>query len=155
MTGGNKNRSWVEVAVYENADEGKVLQQFLEQRKFEARTYDDKLLRYFLFLRPPRTTYRVQVRASEYKIVTTILEKEPPAILDKAFRCPFCHSLRINYPQMTRKFFLPTVILHLGIIFRFIHHEAYCEHCHHVWNLPKDGVSEVPESPPAKPFFPL
>ena len=39
---------------------------------------------------------------------------------------------------MTRKFFLPTVVLHLGIIFRLIEHEAYCEGCHFLWNLPKD-----------------
>jgi hypothetical protein len=43
----------------------------------------------------------------------------------------------VQYPQMTRKFFLPTLLLHLGIIFRIIDHEAYCEHCHFLWRLPK------------------
>ncbi len=155
MTGGRTNRSWVDVAVFEEVSDGNVLETFLEQKKFEARTYDDKLLRWFLFLRPPRKTFRVQVRASEFKIVTNILEKEPPAILEQAFHCPSCGSLRVNYPQMTRKFILPTILLHLGIIFRLIRHEAYCEHCHYIWNLPKDGVPVLTETRPDKPFFPL
>ncbi|HUA69267.1 MAG TPA: hypothetical protein VMA13_12025, partial [Candidatus Saccharimonadales bacterium] len=54
------------------------------------------------------------------------------------------------YPQMTRKFFLPTVMLHLGIIFRVIDHECYCEHCHHIWNLPADQPRAA--SKPAEQF---
>ncbi|HEY1661274.1 MAG TPA: hypothetical protein VGI03_02555 [Verrucomicrobiae bacterium] len=155
MSGGRTNRSWVDVAVFESASEGKTLEAFLKDKKFEARTYDDKLLRYFLFLRPPRVTYRVQIRESEFKIVATILEKESPPVLNQAFHCPSCGSLRINYPQMTRKFLMPTILLHLGIIFRVIDHGAYCEHCHHVWNLPKDGMAVTPKERPAKPFFPF
>jgi hypothetical protein len=143
------------MAVFERLEDGKTLVELLQQRKFEARAYDDKLLRYFLFLRPPRITYRVQVRESEFKIVANILEKEQPAILQEAYHCPSCGSLRINYPQMTRKFLLPTLHLHLGIIFRIIDHEAYCEHCHHMWTLPKDGMPVIPTQRPAKPFFPL
>jgi hypothetical protein len=48
-----------------------------------------------------------------------------------------CASLHVEYPQMTRKFFLPTLLLHLGIIFRVIKHECYCENCHCIWNLPE------------------
>jgi len=155
MTGGRKHRSWVDIAVYERVEKGGILAAFLAGRKFEARVYDDKLLRYFLFLRPPRVTYRVQIRAGEFKIVANVLEKERPEILDEALHCPSCGSLRVNYPQMTRKFFMPTVLLHLGIIFRVIEHEAYCEHCHCVWNLPKNGVPVVSKTRPAKPFFPL
>ncbi len=141
--------------MFELVNDGKTLEAFLKERRFEARTYDDKLLRYFLFLRPPRVTYRVQIRESEFKIVNNILEKEPPEILEEALHCPSCGSLRINYPQMTRKFFMPTVLLHLGIIFRIIDHEAFCNHCHCIWNLPKDGVPVIPKTRPAKTFFPL
>jgi hypothetical protein len=37
---------------------------------------------------------------------------------------------------MTRRFILPTILLHAGIIFRIVDHECYCEHCHHMWYLP-------------------
>jgi hypothetical protein len=47
----------------------------------------------------------------------------------------------VNYPQMTRRFVLPTILLHLGIIFRVVEHECYCEHCHQTWNLPGDRAT--------------
>jgi len=96
-------------------------------------------------LRPPRVTYRVQVRGNAFRAATELLHNAPEAalILERALHCPSCGSLRVNFPQMTRKFIMPTILLHLGIIFRVIHHEAYCEGCHNVWNLPeseKQGV---------------
>jgi len=138
---------WVDVAVFENLNDGRSLEAFLASHRIGARTYDDKLFRYFLFLRPPRVTYRVQVRGNAFRAATEILDgaTETPAILQRAIHCPSCDSLRVQYPQMTRKFILPTVILHLGIIFRVIDHECYCEHCHYIWNLPKDGVVAIPK----------
>jgi hypothetical protein len=141
----------MDVAMFENAEDGRALEAFLLDKKFEARTYEDKLLRYFLFLRPPRVTYRVQAREYQLKIIFELLKTHPPEALDKALHCPSCQSLRVNYPQMTRKFILPTVMLHLGIIFRFIGHECYCEHCHFIWHLPQDEATAHPRRE-IKPF---
>ena len=146
------HESWVNVAVFEKVNEGKMLEAFLTDIGIEARTYDDKALRYFLFLRPPHATYRVQVRNNDLKGVTELLESKAPVVLEKALHCPSCGSLRVNYPQMTRKFILPTVLLHLGIIFRVIGHECYCESCHHIWNLPQDGAPAVRKAPAGDPF---
>ncbi len=130
-------KSWVNVAVFEEPNEAQVLEAFFKKRRVEARTYNDRILQLFLFLRPPRTTFRVQVRQNVFKNAMDVLGTEPgvPAILQKAVHCPDCGSLRVEYPQMTRKFFLPTLLLHLGIIFRVIEHECYCEHCHCIWHL--------------------
>ena len=141
------------VAVFEDVNDGRLLEIFLREMDIHARTYNDKLLQNFLFLCPPRVTYRVQVRKNHYVRATEVLETAPPPVLDKAFQCPTCGSLRVNYPQMTRKFFFPTILLHLGIIFRIIDHECYCENCHHIWNLPREGV--IPKSQAARPFFPF
>lgn len=140
MKPSGRHPSWTDVAVFENLSDGRALEKFLTNHRLESRTYDDKVFRYFLFLRPPTVTYRVQVRGNAFRAATELLDKAP-AILEKALHCPSCGSLRVNYPQMTRKFILPTVILHLGIIFRVIEHECYCEHCHCIWNLPKDGAA--------------
>jgi hypothetical protein len=142
---------WFDLALFENQSDGRVLEKFLRDNNFETRTYDDKLLRYFLFLRPPRATYRVQVRKGDVDRAVQLLEKNSTAILDRALHCPSCGSLRVNYPQMTRKFFLPTALVHLGIIFRVIEHECYCEHCHYIWNLP----AEVPHRMRAAKHFPF
>jgi hypothetical protein len=143
---------WVNVAVFESLSEGQVLETFLRAHEIEARTYNDKLLQLFLFLCPPRVTFRVQVRQDHFRKATRALDDSLPPILEKAIHCPSCGSLRINYPQMTRKFFLPTVLLHLGIIFRVIGHECYCENCHLTWNLAQDGPHKV-HAP--RPFFPF
>jgi hypothetical protein len=133
-----RQHSWRDLAVFESRDAGRALETFLRDNGFASRNYDDKLFRYFLFLRPPQITYRVQVRKSHFAEASKLLDASPPAVLSQAIHCPTCGSLRINYPQMTRQFVLPTILLHLGIIFRVIEHECYCESCHHMWNLHAD-----------------
>jgi hypothetical protein len=149
-----KRQTWVTVAMFENAGDGQMLEAVLKGKGFDARTFNDKLLQLFLFLCPPHATFRVQVRDNDFNNATDFLDREPAtsAFLEKAIRCPSCGSLHVQYPQMTRKFFLPTVLLHLGIIFRVIEHEAYCESCHFLWNLQKD-VSPLPQKHAAEEQF--
>jgi hypothetical protein len=143
---------WVDVAVFENMKDGQTLEAFFRGKGLAARTYDDKVFRYFLFLRPPRVTYRVQIQRNYLESANELLNMNAPAILAKALHCPSCNSLQVNYPQMTRKFILPTVLLHLGIIFRAIDHECYCESCHCIWNLPQDAAAAVHKVRTIKPF---
>jgi hypothetical protein len=152
MNASRRHQSWTDLAVFENLNDGKALETFLTGHRLESRTYDDKFFRYFLFLRPPRVTYRVQVHGNAFRAATELLQKDAPAILEKALHCPSCGSLQVNYPQMTRKFITPTVVLHLGIIFRVIAHECYCEHCHYLWNLPQDDVTPVRKARTPDPF---
>jgi hypothetical protein len=146
-------RGWHDVAVFEDFNDGQVLARFLKDEGFEVRTHDDKWFRYFLFLRPPRITHRVQVREPDFNEAANRLQAKMPVILEKAMHCPACASLRVSYPQMTRRFILPTVLLHLGIIFRIIDHQCYCEHCHAVWYLPKQNINNASQ-PAAKPLGP-
>lgn len=134
------HQPWISVATFEDFNSGKALEAVFKHWGIEARTYNDRLLQLFLFLCPPRVTYRVQVRQNQFKMATDLMDKEENTkrAVQKAIHCPSCGSLNVNYPQMTRKFILPTLLLHLGIIFRVIDHEAYCEFCHNTWNLPKE-----------------
>ena len=146
-----KAQPWVNVAIFENISEGQMLETDLKKKGFETRTYNDKLLQCFLFLCPPHATFRVQVRGNDFKNATFFVDHEPAtsALLQRAIRCPCCGSLRVQYPQMTRKYLLPTLLLHLGIIFRVIVHEAYCESCHWLWSLPKERGSAPAKVCPA------
>jgi len=132
-------KRWVNVAVFESVGDAQKLEKILQQRRFEARTYNDRLLQLFLFLCPPQATYRAQVRLDDLHPAQDFLDSDPAAqlIVQRALHCPSCESLRVQYPQMTRRFLTPTILLNLGIIFRLIEHEAYCEHCQFVWHLPK------------------
>ncbi|HSY44133.1 MAG TPA: hypothetical protein VK811_09480 [Candidatus Acidoferrum sp.] len=147
-----RHHSWVDVAVFENINDGRILETLLRGKEIEARTYHNKWLQAFLFLRPPHVTWRVQVRHDDYAAVQSLFESSHPPILEKAVHCPSCGSLHVNYPQMTRKFFLPTVALHAGIIFRLLGHECYCEHCHMNWTYEYDVDHKVRVP---RPFFPF
>jgi len=151
MNHSRKYQAWVAVAVYKDLEDGKVLESFLKAKGMEARLYDDRWFRYFLFLRPPQVTHQVQVREGVLAAAGELLRSAAPAVLDKALHCPSCGSLQVNYPQMTRKFIMPTVILHLGIIFRLIEHQCYCEHCHEMWVLPEKNAI-VRKTRTLKPF---
>lgn len=144
--------SWVDVAVFEDVNAGRTLEKFFAERGLSVRTYDDKLFRYFLFLRPPRVTFRVQVRHDQVRNADVLLAADAADTVRPAIRCPSCDSLRVSYPQMTRKFILPTILLHLGIILRVIDHECYCEHCHYIWNLPTERASPNPKPLGQFPF---
>jgi hypothetical protein len=134
---------WITVALFHHQQPGEALVAYLREQRMEARTYDDKLLRRLLFLRPPRVTFQVQVRENYHKMAVNWLSQNPPAILGSAIHCPACGSLRVSYPQMTRRFVLPTLFLHLGIILRIVQHQAYCESCHHIWSLPDSEPAKV------------
>jgi hypothetical protein len=144
--------SWVDMAVFEDVNAGKAVEKFFADQGLSSRTYDDRLFRYFLFLRPPQVTFRVQVRQNHVRDADDLLAARAPEALQQALRCLSCGSLRVSYPQMTRKFILPTILLHLGIIFRVIDHECYCEHCHYIWNLPTEKLRPVPKPVGQFPF---
>jgi hypothetical protein len=149
-----KRQPWVNVAIYGTASDGQSLEAVLRSQGFAARIYNDRWLQLCLFLCPPHSAFRVQTHADDFKRATEFLNQMPdaPIILQKALHCPDCGSLRVQYPQMTRKFFLPTVLLHLGIIFRLVEHEAYCESCHCLWNLSPAGSSQSTKRKPHKKF---
>jgi hypothetical protein len=138
-------KSWDNVAIFEEKTDAQALEAVLKSKRIEARTYNDRVFRLLLFLCPPRVTFRVQVRHGFFKYATEVLETEPgvATILQTAVHCPDCGSLQLEYPQMTRKFILPTVLLHLGIIFRVVEHECYCGNCHCLWHLPPKLVSPM------------
>ncbi len=70
-------KSWVNVAVFDDLNAGKTLEACLRNKGLDARTCNDKLLRLFLFLRPPQATFRVQVRKDDLPDVTVILDQAP------------------------------------------------------------------------------
>ncbi len=61
--------------------------------------------------------------------------------LDQAVCCPECRSSDVDYPQITRKFVLPTLhafLYRLG----FMEKEFYCNTCQHTWPLRAKVESE-------------
>jgi hypothetical protein len=145
----SKQLPWTDVAVFEDFNTGRTVETSLNTQGLQARLYDDQLVRRLLFLRPPRATFRLQVHADDFYRAHEILQAGP------ALHCPDCSSVQISYPQMTRKFILPTILLHAGILLRLIDHQCYCEKCHCLWRLPGEAdhlAPKVGQDPWPNPF---
>jgi hypothetical protein len=140
------NKPWTNVALFEDLNSARVLQEYLQKKGVESRVFNDRLQQLLLFLCPPHLTCRVQVHGNFHHFAADLLEKNPPEILERAIHCPNCTSLNLNYPQMTRKFTTPTILLHLGILFRVIDHQCYCENCHWMWALPRRRIAAPAEA---------
>ncbi len=137
---------WVDVAVFEDVNDAKTIESFLIKKRLAARTYRERFYYVFLFLHPPRATYQVQVRFNSLKFAGELLDGAAPEALQRAIRCPGCHSLQVAYPQLTRPSILSTIRLHLGLLFHVTSHECCCQRCHCRWNLPGEKARPAPES---------
>jgi hypothetical protein len=128
---------WVNLAVFKHEHDARALEERLQQQGFEARTRNDRKIQLFWFLAPPRATFRVQVGAKDVHTAQEFIETERSVeiLTQRAIHCPSCKSVQIEYPQMTRRFLTPTLLMDLGILFHIIEHEAYCADCHYMWPL--------------------
>jgi hypothetical protein len=126
---------WVNVAVFDDLPPGQALQTFLDREGFNVRIHDERKIQRYWFFSPPRAAIQVQAREDVADDVTRFLETSPKArpLLRDAIYCPSCHSTRVQYPQMTRKFLLPTLFANLLVLLHFIDREYYCEDCHYEW----------------------
>ena len=128
---------WVNLAIFKHESEARALEECLKQHGFEVRTRNDRKVQVLWYLSPPRATFRVQVCAKNAAAAEEFVETDHAAglLAHRAIHCPSCKSLKVEYPQMTRRFVTPTLLLDLGIIFHIIDHHAYCEECQYAWPL--------------------
>ncbi len=148
---------WINVATFELLEHAQALRHCLEMGGFEARTQDERRLQRFWFLAQPHCGIHVRVPTEKLEVVREFMENNPEAsrLMSEAIHCPSCHSARVQYPQMTRKFFLPTLIAHLLVLFRFMDPECYCEDCHYTWPRERGLPSRLPPPAPAKAREPV
>ncbi len=74
-----------------------------------------------------------------------------PGGLPKPIRCPECHSLRVDYPQFTRKSLLTNLAMGLVAQLGFLEKYYYCEDCHFMWVKP--GAKPPHERPHLAPYY--
>jgi DNA-directed RNA polymerase subunit M/transcription elongation factor TFIIS len=130
---------WTDVAIFERPETAKALRAVLEESGYTARVHDERKIQRFWFLVSPHAALQVQVPDSESETVTYYLNTTPGtrALMAESIRCPACHSPHVQYPQMTRKFILPTLIAQVFVFLGIMKPEYYCEDCHHTWQSGK------------------
>jgi hypothetical protein len=126
---------WVKMGVFNGRRPAQALQDHLKKEGFDSRLHDERALQRFWFLARQKAGVSVEVREEDWPDARKSLDRteEGRRLLDLALRCPACLSLRVEYPQMTRKNMLPTLVGHVLVALRIMDHECYCEDCHNSW----------------------
>jgi len=127
----------VTVATFNAELPAKAVLNRLNQSGIEAHIIDEKNMQRFWFFTKPYARIHVKVAKDDLDRAGDILNRldKEENLLKDAIRCPQCGSSRVEYPQMTRYFVLPTLFVQLGHILRIIPMQFYCRSCHHTWRL--------------------
>lgn len=140
------------LATFDHRSPGEQLVSHLAAHAVAAHLRDERRLQRFWFLCHPRAGIHVDVPESlfhEAQIRLSEWKRQHPArrrIIEHPLECPECGSSRLQYPNMTRYFLLPTLIAHLLTALHVLDVECYCEDCHATWTpQPED---EEPEARP-------
>lgn len=110
----------------------------LNDQGIHATVDNQRTLQRVWFLAKPYSAYHLEVPDAELVRADAAIGalQEDEHALSEAIRCPKCASLKLEYPQMTRKFVLPTLIAHGLVFLGFMQHKFYCTDCHHTWAKP-------------------
>ena len=137
---------WANVAAFENKKDAEEFHTHLLRQGMDAQVYDERKLQSWWFLARSKIGVRVQVPSKDFGAVADRVNTDPLAmtILKKAVHGPSCHSLKVEYPQMTRRFLLPTMIAHFLVLIGVMKHCYYCEDCHYTWTRNRRPTGPVP-----------
>ena len=123
------------MATFNDRDHAQPVVNRLQQAGFHAQLHDETNWQKHR-LAEKLASVKVQVEENEYETAKERL-KEWDATehwLDQAVCCPECGSPDVDYPQVTRKFIMPS--LH-ALFYRLGLEEKlfYCNTCQHTWPL--------------------
>ncbi len=126
----------ITVATFNSRKPAEALEERLEAAGIHVEIFDESSLQSSVFLaKEPLAHIRIRVDKEELgrteKFLQELKANNDP-VLSEAVHCPDCGSSRIEYPQFTRKFWLPSVVsffYRLGVFDA----EFFCEECSYTW----------------------
>jgi hypothetical protein len=143
----------VTVATFSKCEHAEPLRKRLTEAGYPAEVvHDESALGKLWFVRRPLAGIRLKVHPHDYERALKLLREWDASddALRYALRCPECGSSRVEYPQLTRRFFLPNLIgllAALGVVER----EFYCQDCHFTW--PREGRKHSRIRPHSAPYY--
>ena len=140
------------VAIFNSRAKAEPLQKRLVEAGIQAEIHDELRLEKLWFVSKPATGVRLEVPANQFeRAAEFLLACEAKGALDDAIHCPECKSLRVDYPQFTRKSMLTNVAMGLAAELRLVDKEYYCQDCHYTW--PKEGTKPRRDRPHMAPHY--
>ncbi|MFN7138751.1 MAG: hypothetical protein ACK4UN_05395, partial [Limisphaerales bacterium] len=123
------------VATFEEKQKAEEVRRRLEEAGIRAEVYDESKIQKFWFLSEPHGAEKVRVDEADFEKAREVLKgmdaKGEPC--EGAVRCPNCGSCRVEYPQFTRKFVMPTLVEIFTVLAPGMKRRFYCEDCHNTW----------------------
>lgn len=131
----------VHVATYDTLSPARELCRLLEEAGVRAYIHDESWVERFWFWSEPLAAIHVEVSPADFTEARKLIREWDLSrgVLREAVRCPECHSSRIEFPQITRKFLMPVVQV-LFMTLHVIPRHFYCEDCQFTW--PKEKPVE-------------
>src|SRR5437868_11877945 len=128
------------VALFNERAKAEPLQNRLAASGIQPEIHDELRLEKLWLVSKPAAGVRLEVPADQFERAEQLLLDWDAAedALREAIRCPECKSLRVDYPQFTRKSFIPNLLTGLSAKLGLVEKEFYCEDCHYTW--PKEGT---------------
>jgi len=130
----------IPVALFSSSAKAEPLKQRLTQAAIQAEVHEELGLEKLWFVSKNSAGARLEAPANQFERACQLLldwDTAEDALRD-AIRCPECRSLRVDYPQFTRKSFIPNLLTGLSAKLGLFEKEFYCEDCHYTW--PKEGT---------------
>jgi transposase-like protein len=123
----------VTIATYNEPAKAKRLKDKFRATGLKADLHNEANLQTYAFMSKPKANAHVMVEEKDFARAQELMVEWEAADPDiAALRCPQCHSTRIQYPQLTRKF-LTTGMAAILLAFKVFPKEYYCEDCHFTW----------------------
>ena len=143
----------IPIALFNSRSRAEPLRQRLVEHGIAAEIHDELRLEKFWFVSRPSAGARLEVPAAECERACHLLLEwdGSEGILRSAIRCPECRSLRVEYPQCTRKSMTPNLVMGLLATLGRLEKEYYCQDCHFTW--PKEGRHPRRRRPHMAPYY--
>jgi len=141
------------IALFNHSSAATALQRRLRENGLAAEIHDDAGLGKFWFVWHGRVGARLEVPADQFEGADQLLLDwdASEGALRNAIRCPECRSLRVDYPQFTRRSFIPNLVVGLLAALGRVEKEYYCQDCQFTW--PKEGEKHSPARPHSAPYY--
>lgn len=133
------------VATFDNPAPAERLRSKLSQAGFNSVLRDESRLERFWFMSEPLAAVHVEVTQPDYLRARRLIGdwEQSTDLLQAAVRCPECHSSRIEFPQITRKFITPALGQILLTTLHLMSRQFYCLDCHYTWPQVAKALPEL------------
>jgi predicted Zn-ribbon and HTH transcriptional regulator len=143
----------VPIALFGNRAKAEPIQRRLTENGIKAEVHDELRLEKLWFVSKPAAGARIEVPADQFERACQFLVEwvTGDGALRDAIRCPECRSLRIDYPQFTRKSMLPNLVMGFLAAIGQVEKQFYCQDCHYTW--PREGTKSSALKPNMAPYY--